>query len=125
MVGPGNDGVPKVHPATRPVEPEDPMSLHGFEVAGDPETMLRILVEEYARMGFQLDTLMGLARDPFYPGFHGLWLLYGEDEFRNRLSKILSRCGVMRTRFEQSAPLPEQLVELELPEPSDGERDDA
>jgi hypothetical protein len=125
MVGPGNDGVPKVHPATRQVEPEDPMNLHGFEVPGDPELMLRILVEEYARMGVTLDALMGLARDPFYQGFHGLWLLYGEDELRNRLSEILSRCGVMQTRVEHSTPMPEQLVELELPQPSDGRRDDA
>jgi hypothetical protein len=71
--------VPKVHPATRPVEPEDPMNLHGIEVPGDPEIMLRMLVEELARMGYGLEPLMALCRDPFYHALHGVWLKYGDE----------------------------------------------
>jgi len=123
MIETGNHGVPKVHPATRAVEPEDPMNLHGVEVSGDPELMLRILVEEYARMGYGLDALIQMARDPFYQGFHGLWLLYGEGGLSDRISEVLSCCGIMRINVTQSEPEtelePEQLVQLDLPETSE------
>lgn len=107
-------GVPKVHPATRPVEPEDPMNLHGFEVPGDPEFMLKILVEEYARLGYSLEPLMALCRDPFYVGLHGLWRLFGEEGLRRRIATILSSCFVIRTRTSEAASEPEQLVSLTL-----------
>ena len=58
------NGVPKVHPATREVLPEDPMDLHGIEVSGDPDLMMRMLVENYARMGWNTDSIMSMARDP-------------------------------------------------------------
>jgi hypothetical protein len=103
--------VPKVHPATRPVEPEDPLNLHGFEVPGDPEIMLRMLVEEFARMGYGLEALMGLCRDPFYHALHGVWLRYGEEELRRRICGILARAGVMRVRTV-CAPDPQNLVQL-------------
>ena len=60
------EGVPKIHPATRAVEPEDPLNLFGYEFEGDPELMLSMIVEEYARMGYDCDALMELARNPFY-----------------------------------------------------------
>ena len=85
--------VPKVHPATRPVEPDDPMNLFAVEVPGDPELMLRLLVEEYARMGWGLDALLGLFRDPFYVAAHGLWLHYGEEELKRRLSDDVEARG--------------------------------
>jgi hypothetical protein len=106
--------VPKVHPATRDVEPDDPMNLHGVQVDGDPEVMLHILVEEYARMGYGLEALMVLSRDPFYVGFHGLLQLYGEEELERKVSRVLSRCGVFRVVTREAAPPPENLVELDL-----------
>jgi hypothetical protein len=106
------DLVPKVHPATRPVEPEDPMNLHGCEVPGDPEVMLRMLVEEFARMGYGAESLMALCRDPFYHALHGVWLMYGEEELQKRISGILARAGVMRVRTV-CAPAPQDLVQLE------------
>ena len=48
----------KVHPATREVLPDDPMEMHGFEVPGDPNLMLRLLVEEYARMGWGAEEIL-------------------------------------------------------------------
>jgi hypothetical protein len=90
--------MPKVHPATREMLPDDPLDLHGVELPGDTELMMRLLVEEYARMGWGLEAIMQLARDPFYQGFHGLWRLYGEEELRRRISTILSRVGVTRVR---------------------------
>jgi hypothetical protein len=111
---PSSSYVPKVHPATRPVEPEDPMNLFAVEVPGDPELMLRLLVEEYARMGWGLEELSRLFRDPFYVAAHGLWLHYGEEELRRRLTELLSRVGVVRVKTTISSPPAEQLVQINL-----------
>jgi len=106
-----DNAVPKVHPATRPVEPEDPMNLHGTEVPGDPELMLRILVEEYARMGFGPDVMMQMFRDPEYQAPYGLWRLFGDEELFARIVEILGGCGIFRTTIIESVPeLPEEPV---------------
>jgi hypothetical protein len=107
-----HDAVPKTHPATREVLPDDPMELHGIEVPGDPDLMLRLLVEEYARIGWGLKPILQLARDPNYEAFHKLWQLFGEVELGRRIGDILARCGVMRVTTDE---LPEQLVQIELP----------
>ena len=86
--------VPKVHPATRPVEPEDPMTLHATPVRGDPEVMLRCLVEEYARMGWNGEQILGLFRDPFYPMLNGLLGIYGEAGIRDRIAAVLDQTGI-------------------------------
>jgi hypothetical protein len=106
------NAVPKVHPATRGIEPDDPMNLHAVEVDGDPQVMLQMLVEDYGRMGFGLDALMNLCRQPFYQGLHGLWRRYGEEELRRRLGEILARCGVFRAVVRE-APPPGELLQID------------
>jgi hypothetical protein len=112
--------VPKVHPATRAVEPDDPYSLHATAVAGDPEVMLTCLIQEYAWMGWDLESILSLTGDPSYPLLHGLSLAYGPDEFRRRVAEILAKAGVFRySGVVQEAP-PEtddnaDLIELGLP----------
>jgi len=113
----------KVHPATRPVEPEDPMNLYAVEVPGDPELMFRLLVEEYARMGWGLDELVGLFRDPFYVAAHGLWLHYGEEDLKRRLNGLLKRVGVVRTKTTTSVPPSERLVQIDLSTATKGNAD--
>ena len=111
------NAVAKVHPASREMLPDDPLSLHGVELPGDTDLMLRLLVEEYARLGFGLDRLMDLARDSFYQSFHGLLSVYGEQELRRRMANVLDRVGVSRIKIveQQVEPLPGQLVEIDLP----------
>jgi len=117
--------VPKVHPATRSVEPDDPMNLYAVEIPGDPELMLRLLVEEYARMGFGLEALLGLFRDPFYVAAHGLWLHYGEAELQRRLTVLLGRVGIIRTTTRVSPPASERLVQIDLSAATKGSADHA
>lgn len=109
------NAVPKVHPATREILPDDPMEMHGFEVPGDPELMLRMIVEEYARIGWGLDDFMRLARDPNYTALYGLWQMHGEEELHRRVAEILSRCGVIRVKATEVEPPPECLVQIDLP----------
>ena len=110
------NAVPKIHPATREVLPEDPMDLHGFEVPGDPDLMMRLLVEDYARMGWNTEAIMSLANDPNYQVFHGLLRMFGEDELRHRIADVIARCGVIRVTTMQREPPPTQLVQIDLPE---------
>jgi hypothetical protein len=108
------DFVPKVHPATREAQPDDPLNLHGFEVPGDPALMLRLLVEDYTRLGADTEQILKLARDPFYHAFHGLYRLLGEEQLRRQVSEIVRRCGVIRVRTRE-APVPlEQVVQINL-----------
>ncbi len=122
MTDRNNNGAYKVHPASREILPDDPMELQRIEVSGDPDVMFRLLVEEYASMGWDAESIIGLARDPFYQAFHRLHARYGEDELRQRIQKILSRVGVARfTTVEQTPPSGEppsdELVQLDLPPP--------
>ena len=110
-------GVPKTHPLTREMLAEDPLHLHGFEVPGDTELMFRVVVEELARMGWDLNAIVTHARDPFYQALHGLWQLHGEEEFRRKVAALLGRVGVMRVRAVV-APVAAELVQIDLPRTS-------
>ncbi len=86
--------VPKVHPATRPVEPEDPMSLHATPVAGDPDLMFRCVVEEYARSGWHADQIAALFQSPQYPVLEGLGRRYSPAGLREAIAAVVGRSGV-------------------------------
>jgi hypothetical protein len=112
--------VPKVHPATRAVGPDDPYSLHATAVSGDPEVMLTCLIQEYAWMGWDLESILSLTGNPGYPLLHGLSLAYGPDGLRRRIAEILAKAGVFRySGVVQEAPEQMEdyadLIELGLP----------
>ncbi len=110
------NAVPKVHPTTREALPDDPMEMHGFEVPGDPELMLRILVEEYTRIGWGVDAMMGLSKDPNYTAFYAFRKSLGDDGLRQALSRIIARCGVIRVKTTETEPMSERLVQIALPQ---------
>jgi hypothetical protein len=110
------DLVAAMHPSSRPAEPDDPWQLHACELPGRPEVMLRMIVEEYARLGFDAQQLLALARHPFYAGLHGLWRYFGEERLEEEVRRILSRTGVMRVRDVQAPPCP-AVVQIRLPQP--------
>ena len=109
------NATPKVHPASREILPEDPLELHGHEVSGNPHLMMRMLVEEFARMGWGADAILQLACNPEYQAFRGLRQVYGIDGMRRRVEAILARCGVLRVTTTETTPISEQLVQLDLP----------
>jgi hypothetical protein len=96
MFSAGERFVPKMHPASRPVEAEDPMALHATAVAGDPDVLIRALVHEYAWMGWDADQIAALFQDPFYPLLHGLWLTLGPEAVRERIEDVFRTHGVYR-----------------------------
>ncbi|HEY3392063.1 MAG TPA: hypothetical protein VGK58_05110 [Lacipirellulaceae bacterium] len=106
------NAAPKIHPASREILPDDPLEMQAFEIPGDPELMLRILVEEYARIGWGAAAIMQLSLDSNYTAFYGLRRALGEQELHRRVSHIISRCGVMRIKAKETEPPSERLVQI-------------
>src|SRR5262245_49883971 len=90
--------VPKVHPATRPVESDDPLALHAIAVAGDVDAMFRSLIQEFAWMGWGVEPILRLFRDPFYPALYSFWTSLGEEDLRRRVEGVLARTGILGVR---------------------------
>ncbi len=113
--------VPKVHPASRPAEAEDPLAFEAIALEGDPELMLRCVVEEYAWMGWDAESILVLFRDPFYPALRQLWDRYGEAPLRQRIAELIGQTGVFHFQVsirEEAEPEEEEpeLLELGIPE---------
>jgi hypothetical protein len=119
--------VPKLHPATREVLPDDPMTLCATPVAGDPDLLVRAVVQDYAWMGWNADQIAALFRDPFYPLLHGLWRVLGEVGVRDRIDAVFRHYGVYRFRStvheerEEAAP---ELIQIGLGRPREVHRGD-
>ena len=90
------------HPADREMLPDDPLQLSAVELPGDVNVMFRLLVEEYARMGYGTDAILRLASNPFYAGFHRFYLALGEEQFRSSVQDVIRRCGVVRVSEQRS-----------------------
>src|SRR5581483_2386529 len=88
--------VPKVHPLTRTVEPEDPMELVANPVQGDPEVMLQCIVQEFAWMGWDADQLLQLFDSPEYPVLNQLLAHYGAEQIQRVVASLLAETGVFR-----------------------------
>ena len=98
--------VPKVHPATREMETDDPMELFATPALGDPEVMLDCIAQEFAGMGWAEEQLAALFHSPDYPVLMQLWELFGEAGVRRRLREILARQGTFQVR-ESFVDLPD------------------
>ena len=72
------------------------MAVHAQAVQGDPEVMLRCLVEEYARLGLSQQRILSLFETPLYTATHQLKQHFGEDGLRQRVAAVISRCGIHR-----------------------------
>jgi hypothetical protein len=88
--------VPKVHPATRAVEVDDPMMLYACPTGGDPELMIQCLVQEYAWMGFDGQAIMRLFHDSEYPALNALLAHYGANWVLTQVQNVLAATGVHR-----------------------------
>lgn len=125
MISPSESFVPKVHPATRPVQPEDPMTLHATPANGDPRVMLRYVVEEFAWMGWGIEMILRLFRDPEYPALYGLRHHFGEAVLRQEIETCLGQRGVLCfecTIKEEPATCTEpDVLEISVPRQLKGE----
>jgi hypothetical protein len=126
MTTPADRLVPKVDPRSRAAEPDDPYTLHATPAPGDPEVLLRCLVQEYAGMGWGGEEILELFRSPFFPALHGLLRVYGEAGVRERVAAVLRRTGTLRFRAvvreapeaEEEEPELVQIGVLQRPRPA-------
>lgn len=92
------------HGRDKEAEPDDPQILCGTAIpAGDPELMVRCLIEEYARMGFGSQEILPLFLDPQYQT-HRFVVEKGEVWVRDFIAKTLARCGVIRASVTGEEP---------------------
>jgi hypothetical protein len=82
------------HPLRRPASADDPMSLSGMQVEGDPLVMIDALVEEFARIGHDATSIHELFTRPHFQATWQLTQRFGEDVVRARIEKTIGRCGV-------------------------------
>jgi hypothetical protein len=116
----GDRFVPKVHPATRDATPDDPYTLRADCAPGDPEVMLRCVVQEYAWMGWDAEGILALFRNPFYPALQALFDLYGEAGVCQRVADVLGGEAFFRVREVITDPAEESghqedIIELGMP----------
>jgi hypothetical protein len=101
--------LPKVHPASRELEAEDPMELMANPVQGDPDLMLQCLLQEYAWMGWDADQILALFHNPAYPVPQQLLELVGEAMVRQRVQEVVGQAGVVGFReFIDDEPEPDE-----------------
>jgi hypothetical protein len=109
--------VPKVHPATRLVEADDPMELVANPVPGDPDFMLDCMIQEFAWMGTDRTALFGMFHNPEYPVLNQLRAYFGPDEVRRRIDEIIGNGVIQVDEFVDPTPDPDDdhesgLIEL-------------
>ena len=72
---------------------DDPFEIVGMVMpqAGEQtlEDMARCFIEEFVRMGWKEESLLGLFRDPFYQGPHSVFRAKGEDYVRQLISQVI------------------------------------
>ena len=82
-------------------DPTDPNVLVGVVLPGGEEAtreMVYVFAEEYVRMGYSPEFIMGLCRNPFYRGLHAIWQKRGEEHVQALIN------GVLRQWRPRSAP---------------------
>ncbi len=112
-------------------DPSDPHTLVGVGVPAGQEVhldMAYVIAEEFTRLGFDEDRLLGLFQDPFYRSAHGVFEILGEEKIKSIIQETLQVWG--RVQFVDQVAVQETLVPLEIPcrasakRPEKGERGD-
>ena len=80
----------------RDPDPTDPNMLVGVMLPADAEAtrdMAYVFAEEFARLGYSREQLLGLFKNPFYGGAHGAYRTLGENETLAIIDECLNVWG--------------------------------
>ena len=72
----------------------DPMELCAHAMPLEPGGMRRMaedIIDEYARCGFDEESIVGLFRDPFFGMTHAIWREMGDANCTTLVREVLSR----------------------------------
>lgn len=105
------------------VEADDPMELQGIQFDGDPGYMIECVVEEYARLGWPAEEILGLFESPGYPVLRLLLESRGNEAIRRSIERVVARCGIFRATTIEAPEAPELVTIAPLGE--GGQRDES
>ncbi len=77
-------------------DPTDPNVLVGVVLPGDAAAtreMAYVFAEEYARMGYDGNRLLGLFRNPFYTAAHNAYRALGEKAVQSIIEECIGAWG--------------------------------
>ena len=80
-------------------DPEDPMLLVGVSLPASHDSQQEMVygfAEEFARMGFDEQQILGLFRRPFYAGAHAAYRSLGESTVASIIRETLEVWGRIR-----------------------------
>ncbi len=86
----------------RDPDPEDPVELIGVEISVETETVREMawaFAQEFARMGFERERLIGLFRKPHYAAAHRAYRILGESE----IERVVDECIAFRAEVQSLA----------------------
>ena len=95
---------------------EDPLELNGMALVTEVDTtdaMCDCFVEEFLRMGFSAQRILGLFKDPHYTGMNMALQNRGEPFIRDVISEVFARWGRKTTWPEPS------VTNVQNPPPTD------
>jgi len=87
-------------------DPQDPLLLVGVDLPGSREQqreMASVFAEEFARLGFGEERILGLFHNPFYTAAHRALADLGEEEIRALVGEVAAVWGRVRM-VDREAP---------------------
>jgi hypothetical protein len=84
-------------------EADDPLELVGVVLPADLEStrdMAYVFAEEFARLGYTREQLLGLFKNPYYGGAHGVYQALGENDTLSIIDECLNVWGSIRIRVQ-------------------------
>jgi len=72
-------------------DPDDPMELVGVAVPASPDAldaMARVFADEFLRIGYSPDQILGLFEDPFYRAPNQVYVACGEQFVREIINDL-------------------------------------
>ena len=90
-------------------DPGDPNVLVGVVLPGSAEAMEEmayVFAEEFARMGQDEESILGLFRDPFYGGAHQAYRALGTDAVRAIVRECVGVWGRAAGRIQDAPDAP-------------------
>ena len=88
-------------------EPDDPNLLVGVHAPGGPEAVREMAVtfaDEFARMGYNEESLMRLFQNPFYVGPYGVYRKLGESAIRDIIQARVGIWGKVKNTVRDRDP---------------------
>jgi hypothetical protein len=90
-------------------DPTDPNMLVGVLLPADAEAtrdMAYVFAEEFTRLGYTREQLLGLFKNPFYGGAHGAYQALGETEILAIIDECVNVWGRTRITVQDVEPPP-------------------